>query len=58
MARPTGRPAQRRRLHVTDRPYSCTDENLWQLIEDYVLAQILLERLDEEPEPWAEMNDS
>ena len=43
---------------MTDRRYSCTDENLWQLIEDYVLAQILLERLDEEPEPWAEMNDS
>lgn len=34
-----------------------TDPDLWDLMEDYVLTEILRERLAEEPEPWVEMNE-
>ena len=33
-----------------------TDEELWELIEDYVLTEVLRDRLDEVAEPWDEMN--
>ena len=35
-----------------------SDEGLWELIEDYVLTEVLRERLTEEPEPWDEMNEA
>lgn len=34
-----------------------TDEELWELIEDYVLTEVLRERLGEKPEYWDGMND-
>ncbi len=33
-----------------------TDQMLWDLIEDYILTEVLRDRLDEVPEPWDEMN--
>ena len=41
---------------MNDQPSSCTDEDLRNLIEDFVLTQVLIERLEEEAEPWEEMN--
>ena len=35
-----------------------SDKDLWELIEDYVLTEVLRERLTEEPEPWDEMNEA
>ena len=34
-----------------------TDEALQDLIEDYVLGEVLEERRQEEPEPWYEANE-
>ncbi len=33
-----------------------TDQKLWELIEDYILAEVVRDRLGEDPEPWDEMN--
>lgn len=41
---------------VKDPKPTVTDEELWELIEDYVLTEVLRDRLDEVAEPWDEMN--